>query len=1277
MVKSIGIDRLESGRAMKKLVAGRVRGFFAGRPYGSAVVAAFLGVALSIGAYVSIAEFSRQVAAVNFTSPAQSELTVIQSGIGDYRDAVESLGSFIEASNDDFSLSQFTLFTDFLRKTFPGITALAWDQRVTRDQRAAFEAKARATIAPDYQIVDNATLGTPTRAGDRDEYFPSYFSTKEEGSARVLGYDAAFDPRFAPLYQRARDTGQPMAAGPLPLIRIGTETRWGYLVMVPIFRRDMPRGTIDERRVSLKGYAIGVVRVQDTLNDILGLLGPATNLDLYFFNAAGTVDNRLLYWKSSDDPDGTRPVPNESTLRAGPHWEGTLKVLDRDLGLLIAPSRPLIGGFYGSEALTRLAVGLVMTAMLVFYLFGMTRRALRLEAVTTRLQIASKDLGFSNVLLTAATENSPEGILVVDETNRQILSNQPYRDIWHVASNNDVSDDAASMHRYANGKVKNSEEFFARVEYLYANPQVASNEQFEFKDGRVIDRLTRSLFDSGKNYLGRIWFFRDVTERVRAEQALRRYNALLDAMTMSVATLLTKKSVAEAVPLALAYIGNAVEQFRILIIERLHGSDGRQRHRVDFEWSKADGPGHDVTAMLAEFSSDQPDMVAWYAPLAEGKTVVTTIETDNATAREILRRTGVQSLLFIPIFTDAIWWGYISLASDNRDQAGDQQETTLFQTLGNLIGAAIVREQRAQALSDAKRIVENSSTVLYRASPTPSKALIYISDNIARFGYEADPLIAAPEHYKSYVHPDDLSKVLASQIQAVGPDGHAGVVEYRFRTLSGSYRWIEDHYNPVRDAKGKLVEVEGLLVDVTEHKEAEQMISILARTDALTGLANRRTFLEKLDQAFAATRRGGKSFAVLSLDLDHFKEINDTLGHPVGDLLLRAVAERLKNIVRATDTVARFGGDEFMVLQTDMNEPEAAGALGEKIRGALALPYALNDNTLQITASIGIAIFSTELDNAEAMIAQADVALYRAKEEGRGRFRFHSDDMNAEVRARIAMTEDLRKALANNEMELRYQPMVELSTGRVLGMEALVRWNRPQHGMLLPDSFLPVVERIGMMVPLGHWVLREACRQMKIWHAAGITPSVMTVNLSLAELKTGDALIRDVAATLAEFGVEPASIEFDVTETMLAGLSGEQSGILEKLHGLGIQIALDDFGSELSALSYLSKYHVSHLKICRPFVQTATTDPRSAATIRALVGLAKDLSIGVIAEGVETNAQRALLMSIAPQTHAQGFLFSKPLTPDAAGDVLRRKVIGRPVALPVGAAVAIAAPVED
>ena len=290
-------------------------------------------------------------------------------------------------------------------------------------------------------------------------------------------------------------------------------------------------------------------------------------------------------------------------LRAGPHWEGTLKILDRDLGLLVVPVQPLASGYVGMAALITLTSGLMMTGTLALYLFGTARRTFRLEALTARLLATTKELGLSNVLLATVAENSPEGILVDSDTNETILANTPLKKMLNVASDDAVPHDAASWLQLVLSNVKNPDEFLDRIRYLYANPAVVSSEEVEFKNGRVFDRYTRLLYDGSGINLGRAWFIRDITERVRAEQALRRYNALLDAMTMSVATLLTKKSLAEAVPIALAHIGEAVEDVRILIIERMEEPDGRHRHRVAYEWNSSRWAGVGRSSVVREITA--------------------------------------------------------------------------------------------------------------------------------------------------------------------------------------------------------------------------------------------------------------------------------------------------------------------------------------------------------------------------------------------------------------------------------------------------------------------------------------------------------------------------------------------------------------------------------------------------------------------------------------------------------------------------------------------------
>jgi diguanylate cyclase (GGDEF)-like protein/PAS domain S-box-containing protein len=351
-------------------------------------------------------------------------------------------------------------------------------------------------------------------------------------------------------------------------------------------------------------------------------------------------------------------------------------------------------------------------------------------------------------------------------------------------------------------------------------------------------------------------------------------------------------------------------------------------------------------------------------------------------------------------------------------------------------------EERTRELSDANIIVQNSPTILYRLRGEPSFPLIYISHNITKFGHIPSSLLHQSDWMEQLVESDDREKVVTAMARMLERGAQGASLEFRLRTGEDGYRWVENRYIPVRDNEGRLIEVEGIIIDITERKAAEEKITLLARTDHLTGLANRATFVERLHQAFAAAKRGATPFAIFYIDLDHFKPVNDTLGHPVGDLLLREVALRLRACTRDTDLVARLGGDEFAVLQGEMGEPANAGALALKILRNIALPYLLDGNHVRISASVGICPYMDESAGPDAMVVQADLALYRSKDEGRNQYRFHSGDLDRAVQDRVSLGDELKKAIDHDELELYYQPQIELSTEKIVGVEALVRWNR-------------------------------------------------------------------------------------------------------------------------------------------------------------------------------------------------------------------------------------------
>lgn len=437
-----------------------------------------------------------------------------------------------------------------------------------------------------------------------------------------------------------------------------------------------------------------------------------------------------------------------------------------------------------------------------------------------------------------------------------------------------------------------------------------------------------------------------------------------------------------------------------------------------------------------------------------------------------------------------------------------------------------------------------------------------------------------------------------------------------------------------------------------EQKQIQEQLIRTTRFDGLTGLANRAVFVAALDQAFARARRGDGAFAVLYLDLDYFKDVNDTLGHDVGDRLLQIVAERLKSQIRLSDTAARFGGDEFAVLATNLHGPEDAAVLARALLAAVSQVIVIDGNEIQIGTSIGIAIYDQNVANSEVLLTYADLALYRAKAEGRHNFHFFTESMNQQVRSRFELVGELRRGIAEEQMLLHYQPQVEIRTGRIIGLEALVRWRHPTRGQLSPGVFVPVAEESGLILPLGHWVLEEACRQTRQWLDAGIAPGLIAVNISAIQLKNAHELGRQIAHLLAEYHIPPAMLELELTESAVMETSQRNDDFLRYLRASGIRTAIDDFGTGFSSLLYLRRFPADRIKIAQDFVLGLESNSNDAAIVKATIGLAHELGMTVIAEGVETARQLQLLEEWGCR-EAQGFYYSRPLPFDEISDVLR------------------------
>jgi diguanylate cyclase (GGDEF)-like protein len=437
-----------------------------------------------------------------------------------------------------------------------------------------------------------------------------------------------------------------------------------------------------------------------------------------------------------------------------------------------------------------------------------------------------------------------------------------------------------------------------------------------------------------------------------------------------------------------------------------------------------------------------------------------------------------------------------------------------------------------------------------------------------------------------------------------------------------------------------------------ERKRSEEQLAYMAQYDHLTGLANRALFKDRLAQALARTKRSGTRMALMSLDLNRFKAVNDTLGHGAGDLLLKKVAERLEGSVRESDTVARMGGDEFSIILDDLTETQHIALVAQKIINKLAQPFVLDGHEVLVTTSVGIAVYPSS--SGDSLIADADSAMYYAKELGQNTFRFYTPEMNAQALERLDMESKLRRALDQEEFLLYYQPQVDLTTGMIVGTEALLRWQHPELGLVSPGKFIPMLEDIGMIGRVGEWVLKTACRQSKAWQRDGFPPLRMAVNISARQFDKPD-LIDIVAGVLRETGLDSHCLELELTESLLMQDIHANSRLLDELKTSveGLQVSIDDFGTGYSSLYYLKTLPIDVLKIDQSFIRDITIDPNDAAITTAIINLAHSIGLKVIAEGVETEGQLAYLREKACD-EVQGYYLSHPLPANELTRLLER-----------------------
>jgi len=573
----------------------------------------------------------------------------------------------------------------------------------------------------------------------------------------------------------------------------------------------------------------------------------------------------------------------------------------------------------------------------------------------------------------------------------------------------------------------------------------------------------------------------------------------------------------------------------------------------------------------------------------------------------------------IGLFTFALWLGVVWLRREVEDRTQKIQES----------------ETRFKILTEASPV-----GVFYTS---PQGNCLFTNKKWRSIAGMSEAQ-ALGQGWTSSLHPQDREQVFKAWDEAL-ENKQPFKAEYRFLTVEGHSHWVMGQAMPQLNDAQNIVGYVGTITDITERKQAEDRINRLAHHDPLTGLLNRYSFEERLEQALRTARRSQQPLAVMFIDLDHFKDINDTIGHHAGDAVLMQVARRLMTLSRESDIVARLGGDEFVVILSGLQKSTDATPIAEKILHTLGQPYVTSSDEVHSSSSIGISIFPMDGDSAELLMQHADTAMYHVKSQGRNGYQFFTPEMNDAVKTRVDLEKDLHIALKENQFELYYQPKIDASPQHVSGLEALIRWHHPERGLIPPDEFIPFAEETGLITPIGEWVIEEACRQLVEWRDLDLNVSV-AINLSVNQLYS-DRLIDQFEAALEKYAITPGSLQVEITETSAMHNPDEAIVKLTALRNIGIDIAIDDFGTGYSSLSYLKRLPIQALKLDRSFVCDITTDENDSAISSATVALAHKLGLKVVAEGVETEAQHKHLAGIQCD-FLQGYLFSRPLPKDDA-----------------------------
>ena len=759
---------------------------------------------------------------------------------------------------------------------------------------------------------------------------------------------------------------------------------------------------------------------------------------------------------------------------------------------------------------------------------------------------------------------------------------------------------------------------------------------------------------------------RSVTPSLRSDPEARAADAILGAVGFAASEFLRAPSWEECIGAVLDRLGQAAGVSRVYVFQNHTDWQDNSVFSQRFEWA-ADGASPQIDNLELQNARWDGAFRRWRPILAGGGVLHGHVSGFPPAERRVLEAQDIRSIAVVPIHVGNEWWGFLGFDDCVAERNWTQAEVHALQAAAGTLGSAVARKRTELALRQAevkyRSLVEKIPAIVYIAGIGEAGDWLYVSPQIERIlGYTPEEWLAHPTPFSSFLHPADRERVLAEEAYS-GATGEPLRSEFRMVARDGRPVWIRDVAHLVEDDSGRPLLWQGLMSDITELKKAEEQVAFLAYHDKLTRLPNRAMFEELLELAMARAKRREMAVAVLFMDLDNFKLVNDSLGHDAGDELLQQMGTRLREALRDTDVVARQGGDEFLMLLADLERgaqytrPDAeasviaAEAVAERIHELLKRPFAIGGTEFYITASIGISLAPLDGEDGKTLLKNADAAMYRSKRRAPGNSTVFSKE-SVDPLTKLSLATRLRRAVERKEWLLHYQPIVDLSDAHLVSVEALLRWQDPSTGMVPPNDFIPLAEEMGLIETIGDWVLEEVCRQSQEWRREGLMIEV-SFNLSPRQLWQGN-LVNKIIGHLKWMKINPRNVLVEITESTAMIDPDRTMRILEELHSAGLRLAIDDFGTGYSSLSRLKQMPVDILKIDRSFVRDVPGDPHVASMVKAIIQLAHGLGMVPLAEGIETEEQWQFLAQ-AGCSLGQGFYFSKPVP---ATDISQRYVWG-------------------